>query len=249
MKHLRLYALTLLVVTAIATSAAQAATSLTDSTFAQADWQTFSIGTHSNPPAVVSITSTASGGNPGSYMQMSLTQNAATTSYSSYVGMVSPELTYNPAVNGSITQLQVSVDLIGLSVSGSSLVQFFAEQNNAFYEFNTPYIAGPASSWTTYSGTISALTLASAYGVKSDGTTAPGLNISATAPPIEFGIGVGEISATPIANTFGIDNFSVLVASAPEPSIPALLSLGGAAFLGCCLRGRTSRIIDSRRSS
>ncbi len=236
----------LLLCTLTAASTAQAATSFNDSTFAQSDWQTFTIGTHGNPPAVVSITPTASGGNSGSYMQMSVTQNAATTSYSSYAGMVSAPLTYNPAVNGSITQLQVSVDLKGFSLSGSSLVQFFAVQNGSYYNFNTPYMAlAGTSDWTTYSGTINALTLASAYGVKSDGTAAPGLNISATALPIEFGIGVGEISATTFSNTFGIDNFSVAVGSAPEAPTGTLLLLGGTVFLsGCLLRKKPSLIVS-----
>lgn len=232
---------------------ADAQVELSDSTFNTTDWTSFSLSTPSGP-ASLSISQVTTGGNPGSFMDVTVGAPAGETGDVSYyinAGLTSSALVYDPSTQGTITSLSFSFSLEEQSGSGS-FVSFYFEQNGIYYTLPLTYFyvadigLNGTTSWQTYSGTVSDFSLTNlaedhvaliGYDASGAETTTPP-DVSSTGSPIEFGIGVDEQTDNP-ANTFGLDNFDVTINPAPEP--PAALLMLATGALGLLVRRRLIR--------
>ncbi|MEP7062767.1 MAG: hypothetical protein ABI881_10230 [Betaproteobacteria bacterium] len=220
---------------------AAAQTTVTDSTFVDTDWtgtQFVAGGGGSSSGAQV-----ASGGNPGSFRNVTDVLNAAAPGTSTVVlsTHIYNPFTYTPTVQGAIGLLNYAEDAActaGCFGSGQSTGPALLQGGN-LYILNSTLITGPGAAWAPHN--LSGLTAAS-FGLVS--VTSPGNgtifdntqhpNFSSAGAPIQVGFfrangtsqgGGGYTLAA------GIDNWSVtLFAAAAPPSASAIpvpaLSIG-----------------------
>lgn len=204
---------------------------LSDTTFNNSDWSSVSLPSSTGGTAGgISFGQINSGGNPGSFMSISVSQqtkNVGESNYALFAAIFGSLLEYNPSTQGAITSVSISVDLEGLTSSDNSYVEPFFEQNGDYFYSVSPLIFLTGSSgWITYSGTIPSGSIGdyNADEKYPDGS----LNFTSSGGLITFGIGVGETSGSPIANVFGVDNikYTLTTIPIPEPSAYGMLSLG-----------------------
>jgi hypothetical protein len=202
---------------------------LSDSTFTAANWQTVDLA---ETNASIAFTQLTQGGNPGSFGEITVSGPAGST----YVGIISSVLTYDPSTQGAITSLSFSVDYKQESASGGIPVQLELEQGGNFYLWSNGPFVNNETSWTSYSEVSP---------ISSGGTGLP--NFSSSGAPIEFGFGVSMFSFDPVQSTVGLDNLVIQINEAPEP-VGWMLMLGSAPLLVLLVRYRDRRHFTACRS-
>jgi hypothetical protein len=193
----------------------------TDGTMSASNWTTAKFA-DSEGTASFSTSQAASGGNPGSYWNVSQTYGprAATPSATIALAHLHNSFTWNPATQGVLNTVSVNfhADVFNHGASNAVALGLVLLQNGTYY---THFISAPSQgpSWTAYSATdINATDFSS-------GLDNP--NFSATGSLLEFGVytsngtALGSVSTT----TTGIDNVSLAlnVTPIPEPASTAIL--------------------------
>ena len=230
---------TALVVCLSALRPAEAATVVySDSTFANSDW----ILVQGSSLGVGAGTSTAeqqtSGGNPGDYREVSLTQNTSGTQI--YALNILDTASYNPSAQGAITSISFSLDSKTFTSSDThtdiQALGFVLLQSGNYYT-KSGFTSG-VPSWTA--GSLTGLT-ASDFSQFGGGAGMP--NFSATGGPIEFGFFDANSGTANLTTNVGVDNFSASLdtQSIPEPSILALMLAGAGPLLLAANRRRFLR--------
>jgi hypothetical protein len=225
---MRLFSLLTLLLAIASPALAQ---TVSDGTFLDANWAltqaTAGLGGSSTAAQV------ATGGNPGSYRNVTDTLNAAPPGSQTVVLSTSiyTPFTYNPSVSGPIASLNYSEDAectggcFGQGQSTGPAVQ----QGGNLYILNSQLITGPGTTWANH--TLSGLTSAD-FSIVSvtptslfDNSQHP--NFSAGGGPIQFGFfranGTG-ISGGAYTLSAGIDNWQITIAAGPSASttVPTL---------------------------
>lgn len=226
----------------LASTASQAATVITDTTFNVADWETI---VYSMSAGLSQASSQqAAGGNPGSFRQMTHTfpSNSSGTSISVlhyYTGS-----TYDPTASGAIASIDYSEDHIVLNppFAGSAIGAYFIlTQGGSVWYANTD-LTFSNTGWQ--SAALSGL-LASNFNCI--GPCAGGPDFSATGGVIKFGVlrsnsNTGSSTSPAYTTTNGLDNFWVRINQVPSQPVPepgTLTLLGfGLAGLGFTRRRR-----------
>jgi hypothetical protein len=197
-------------------SRAEANTVLSDSSFSSG-WSGAYLNGTSN--GTVTFTNPSSGGDPGSYGEMTLTASRGGVG----LGIFSPDMAYNAAIQGAMTSITFSFDY--KRISGTDVpVQLITLLTNDGYSYPETLAIGNATTWTPFSET---------FAVPS--------NALLNTHPVEFGFGNYGNVAGPITSSVGFDNFVVTITT-PEPSTWAMM-LGATALL--VLTGRL-RLIGTR---
>jgi hypothetical protein len=232
---------------------ARAGVLLSDSTFNTADWTSFTIPYiflgKTTPGGTVGYSQSLSGGNSGSYLNLSLAQNnsydtfGTQTNYDDFSGVLYA-VGYTPSTQGAITSLQFSVDFKYLGGSGMGF-EAVMEQNGNYFNDGTGEWVLPSSpsGWFNFTVNIDPNSFNGDNGRNSSGNLGTGINFSNSSSPIYFGVGVVEESAiAPLNVNAGVDNFSLAINGVPEPSgITFVASALGASGLVRLRRRRAVR--------
>ena len=197
---------------------------------------TFSDGTFTNSNWTVSTISSggggmidfagqvSSGGNPASYRRVDLTVNSGSSAI--FAINLSTISIYNPQTQGAITTVDYSEDSIAFTARSQSS-GFCLLQNGTIY-FANALSYFPTATWTTHSVTGQHFSDFLDF----DGNSSP--DFSANGAPIEFGFW-REISAgggNSFSSSTGIDNWTVMVHSVPEPATIGLIAMGAFGLVG-----------------
>ncbi len=207
------------------------AQTVSDSTFLDANWAltqaTAGLGGSSTAAQA------ATGGNPGSYRNVTDALNAAPPGSNTTVLSTSiyTPFTYNPAVSGPIGALSYSEDAectggcFGAGQSTGPAVQ----QGGNLYILNSQLITGPGLTWANHS--LSGLTSADFSIVSVTPTTifdnSQHPNFSAAGGPIQFGFFRANSTGFNLGGytlSAGIDNWQITIAagSSAAATVPAL---------------------------
>jgi hypothetical protein len=181
---------------------------LSDSTFASASW------TPLIPSTTVTFSQNTTGGDPGSFGEVTLSEAATGSPIAIGDAFLSSGLTYTPSVQGAIQSLSFSLN--AEAVRGSSQVILVVKQDSGLTFLSTGPGTVTSTSWQSYSeNLLTALENSS-------------LNFSATGDPMGFGIYVNASSASGgINSAVGVDNLAININVAPEPSALALMLTAG----------------------
>jgi hypothetical protein len=222
---------TLAVLLALLPSHAMAQPSVSDGTFLDTDWSLtqFTAGNGGSSTAAQVLT----GGNPGSYRNVTDALNAAPLGSQTIVLSTSiyTPFTHTPSVAGAIVALNYAEDAActaGCFGDGQSTGPALRQGGNLYILSSSTVITGAGTGWSPH--TVSGLTAAD-FGLVNvtpttlfDDTQHP--NFTATGAPIQFGFfrangtGVNGGSYTLAA---GIDNWQITLATAtPRSAVPAL---------------------------
>jgi hypothetical protein len=212
---------------------ASAGVTISDGTFDPGDWVLTQFV--SGNGGSVTASQQMSGGNPGDYR---LLQDAVASGPSAVAGVnVYTATSFNPAVSGSISSINFSIDFECPGGGGNCFGQgqgfgVIVHQNGNDYIDNFVGITS-VSPWTTFS--LDGL-LASDFGLLSSGSINTGTNpdFSLTGTPIEVGFSNDNSTVTsPFEIDAGYDNFSITINTAtvaPEPTAATLFGVGLAAL-------------------
>jgi len=223
------------VVAALSMVLATAASALpfTDGTFASGDWST--ADNLISGSASSTTTQQLSGGNPGAFRETTLT--FATSSQLWVESLYLPGI-YDPAAEGALTALDVSLETIGGVNTGVAAI---VVQDGVVYYSIGKAIASHIA-WTGQSFSVTGALVASDFDTNPNAGLGGNLpngvhpDFSAGGSPLLFGYAVGNGSGgNPI--TVGVDNWSVT--AVPEPSTAVLLG-GGLFALAARRRHRRS---------
>jgi hypothetical protein len=205
-----------------------AALTLLDGSFADADWNASEL-LDTGGDATFSASQQLAGGNPDAFRQTSL--SIPTSLQSLIVSHVYQAGQYDPAALGAIESIDFSLDLrfTGGSV-GTSLVgyQLLLEQGGALYNSlatATAVAAGPGQGapgpWLHFSFT--GLDASDFTRLSGSGPSSP--DFSTAGSSLRFGyLNQNTAMQIAISTTSGIDNWSVVVHSVPEPSAGVLVA-------------------------
>lgn len=203
-------------------------------------WSDIAVSINNTTSHTFITSNPSSGGAPGFYRQEIHTATRDTNA-PSLAGLqwfaANSAANYNPSVEGAITSINVSYDLINLNlpVPGFTNVNVGygvgVEQGGRYYRAYFGDIGG--SAWTSFSHLN--LTSASFQEVLPGGpyphigfSSQP--NFSATGSNLRFGYWILNGISGSIAGTTGIDNWNVTITNeAPEP---ATFAIAGAGLLG-----------------
>jgi hypothetical protein len=217
-----------LAATASATILAQA------QTFQQTDWpggSTTDFLAATNVSGQTAI-SESSGGNPGSYVQLSVTDGVG-TSYGVY-GQFVNSWVYDPSVSGAISTINASADVNGKYNPGYSFVLLMKQAGTVYAAIGN---GSTVNGWGNSALPFALNQFYTGQVVNADGSRSNlgALNVSVTGAPIQFGYGfiVGSPVSLTVTDTdyVGIDNVKVFVNPVPEPATLGLGALLGGAFL------------------
>jgi len=197
---------------------AGAQSSFVDGTFTLSNWSKTDFG-----PGTSTMAQQASGGNPGSFLQVSNSVNAGLLEAVHLLNTGQ----YNPATSGGFSRVSFSVDTMNLTFSQSIQPVLF---QNGVYWFATGHASTGSGTWTTLQFTN---LQASDFIVNPFQTATGPLDFSATGSPISFGF-AGANSDFFATSVVGVDNFSVTLGAIPEPS--AYAAFFGAAVLAVAVR-------------
>lgn len=162
------------------------------------------------------------GGNPNEHLEVLHTHNGngLVTLQST---LLEQSTTYTPSVNGFVTQVSFSIDLLFPEVPGASLydeVYFVLSDANGVSRAGYTTIIGQQS-WQTV--TVTGLTEANFSGIDFEGS----LPVSAG-----FGFVSTRTNEGPINSLINVDNFVVSVVQVPEPNIISLWLMFSVGILG-----------------
>jgi hypothetical protein len=215
--------------------AASADTTFSDGTFNPGDWP--AIINFAGGGGTVGASQQPSGGNPGSYYQLTITANPGPSGTAAFFN--NPAFTYTPSSQGAITSVTFSFDLSHQGGAGlAAFANLALEQNGHIYA--GPEFDNVSAAWQHVGTTLVATDfgqVTSANGQFSlDLASNP--NFSNTGSNIVFGFTTifntpadFHSSATEIT---GIDNYNAVLhttAAVPEPSTLGLLAFSGLALL------------------
>jgi hypothetical protein len=222
------------VVVAVFVSPARSGTiTFSDATFNNADWSASAIYDDTvSGPATFSVSQVATGGNPGSYRRETHRLDQGTL----HVGNLANAFVYDPSVDGAISSIAYSYDLLKpLTQTYTGVYWVLLFQNGSYYTSLVPAdVPPPGGAWThsEHAGLEPSDFTGFTVGIP---------DFSSTGAPIQFGYNFANTSVSGVGNFFtygsGIDNFAVTVTPVPEPTALALLGIGGLALL----RRRSSR--------
>jgi hypothetical protein len=141
---------------------------------------------------------------------------------------------WNPASDGTIQEVQFSVDVIGVQGGGQGMgIHVVAWQDGKYYAAPTSVkVTGYSGSWRTLSlpayGAADFAFVTECTTEAWDTTDNP--DFSATGSPIEFGFMVGNQSSYSHDFISHYDNYQLGI-TVPEPATMILLAFGGAGLL------------------
>lgn len=217
-----------------------AALTLSDGTFLESNWNATEI-LDTSGAASFSASQQIAGGNPDAFRQ---TQLSVPAGQSIILDHVFSSGQYDPVAEGGIESIDFALDLrfVGGSVGTSQVgYQLLLVQGSAHYTAlaTTAIALGPGGgapgAWVTSS--FAGLISASFTRISSAGPDTP--DFSAGGGVLQFGYLTQNSSIdTAISTTSGIDNWSVVIHPAPEPSAGGLF---GMALLGSFLALRRAR--------
>ena len=186
----------------------------------------------------------ATGGNPGSYRQISM------TAFTPFVGELNNTFVYNPSAQGAITGITYNADFITLNATGSSYFPLVAQNGNTYIE-NAHGFNASFNVWTNQNlatDLTQFVLLQVTPGIDAfniDFTKHP--DFSATGSAITFGFEAVAGGAGVLTSITGVDNdpitvtFTPLVSQTPLPGALPLFAtgLGALALLGWRRKRRT----------
>ena len=159
----------------------------------------------------------ATGGNPGSYRQISM------TAFTPFVGELNNTFVYNPSAQGAITGITYNADFITLNAVGSSYFPLIAQNGNMYIEnfhgFNASF-----NVWTNQNLVIDLtqfglLTATAGLDVLNiDHTKQP--DFSAAGSAITFGFEAVAGGAGVLTSITGVDNDPITVTFTPTAAVP-----------------------------
>ena len=194
-----------------------------DGDFTPSNW---TFGTTLTMGSGGSVNRATTGGNPGSYLRLTLSMSAG-EGQAGIWGLNSAAV-YNPATQGAIESVALSEDIleIGSPQAGGSVLM----QNGLLY-YRFTYIAS-GTSWTLLNsgpGKASDYTL---YPTPNNGITSLHPDFSILGAPITFGFyrNIGGTALTDFSNIGGLDNWKTTVTAVPEPSVVSLIAATAIAF-------------------
>ena len=210
------------------------AVTFTDANFNNADWNATKI-VDTTPGNAASFTAAqvTSGGNPGSFREVTQTYNSGAIT----VAHLNNPALYNPTTGGPISSVDFAYDIIRLNPSSNApLVGYagLAFQNGSHYEAPVDTIG--TATWTHFNH--AGLSPSNFTRVAGAGPATP--DFSATGTPIRFGyitFNAAAAGSGVITTDSGIDNWTVNITSSggsttgvpsaiPEPSTWLLLGSG-----------------------
>jgi hypothetical protein len=198
-------------------SVARAQIIYSDGDFNPSNW---TFGTSLTMGSGGSVNRATSGGNPGSYLRLTLSMSSG----EGQVGIwgLNSAAVYNPATQGAIESIALSEDIleIGSPHAGGAVLM----QNGLLYYRFTYIASGP--SWITLSGGPGTATDYVLYPSPDNGITSPHPDFSILGAPITFGFyrNIGGTALTDFSTTAGLDNWKTTVNVVPEPSVVHLIA-------------------------
>ena len=231
-----------------ATSAMAAAVSFIDGTFNDANWTpTKFIDTTPGASASFSAGQVATGGNPGSYRNTDMTFGGGVIG----VSHLSLASTYNPTTHGAISTIDFFYDLLETNPPFPSaavnynllLVQGGVKYGGKLFVDNIT----THPSWTLFSHpSLTASDFGDYTSSGAFGTASP--DFSTNGGLIQFGYVTKNSSSSTVTTHSGIDNWSVTVHTAPEPSTLAMM-LGSVGMIAGFRRFARKRSAISQTAS
>jgi hypothetical protein len=209
-----------------------AATVFTDDTFNDADWTASIIFQDGQTPSFTA-TQISSGGNPGAYRQVQHTYGGLVNNGSIVVGHLMDGATYDPSIDGAVSTIDFSFDLILFDGGDSRTVAYggLILQNNSYYSggYTTTSTVPTTNVWE--SNSIEDLFASDFSLVMGAGPAQP--DFSSSGSIIQFGYfsGNSTFPATQTTTLSGIDNWSTTINPSIVP-IPPALYLFGTGLLG-----------------
>ena len=201
---------------------------IADSTFNPTDWTVVVVGATGG--ATQGVLQLATGGNPGSYRQISHNLPGPSTIVVSHVFNA---VTYDPSTQGAIASIDYSEDRIELSppFGGAAIGGYFLLQQGGVTWRNNTDLAFSNLSWATLS--LTGL-IASNFAVVAGATGLP--DFSSSGSPITFGVlrsNSNSNASGSYTTTNGLDNWKVTVNQVvPAPPAVWLLGTGCLGLLG-----------------
>lgn len=190
--------------------------------FSDGDFNTsnWTFGTSLSMGSGGSVNRISSGGNPGSYLRLTLSMSAG-EGQAGIWGLNSASV-YNPATQGAIESVVLGEDIleVGSPHAGGAVLM----QNGLLYYRFTYIASGP--SWITLSGGPGTATDYTLYPSPDNGITSPHPDFSILGAPITFGFyrNIGGTALTDFSTTAGLDNWKTTVNVVPEPSVVHLIA-------------------------
>jgi hypothetical protein len=217
--HITLQIAGLISTSVLAASVASAQVTFSDGTFNNADWSLISSSTGTG---FATQNQVLTGGNPGAYLNVTLTSNNDWTFATSLMKLAQ----YDPQTQGAITNLSESFDNIQYGIVGAFGQGVAPDilQNGVVY-FDAAYDDSNPTSWTTLRWNDMQ---ASSFITESDflnNNYVDHPNFSSSGSVITFGFGTGNSPFGDRVTGTGFDNFEVEIntpQATPEPGSVAL---------------------------
>ena len=159
----------------------------------------------------------ATGGNPGSYRQISM------TAFTPFVGELNSTFVYNPSAQGAITGITYNADFMTFNGVGSSYFPLIAQNGNVYIDNFHGFNAG-GNVWTNQNLVIDLtqfglLTVTPGVDVLNiDHTKQP--DFSAAGSAITFGFENAAGGAGVLTSITGVDNDPITVTFTPTAAVP-----------------------------
>lgn len=234
-----------------------ATTSFSDTTFSSSD---YILTSFAGPSVTTSLAQSASG-NPGTALEGTYRASSGNGAGVLFTAL-NQNFVYDPTMSGAITSISASLDryfsptVDGLPIAvGSYSLRILAEQNGQIYQ--TVFTFGPLNQlggdWYTLATSNIQASDFKLFDPANFGAPGSLTGLDYAGSAITFGFAMRAAGAVdnngapvdlPSAGTLRADNFSISIASVPEPSAWLMMVLG-LGFVGAAMR-RTKRDITVR---
>ena len=205
-----------LVLSALSTAHSQMVV-FSDGDFNPSNW---TFGTSLTMGSGGSVNRATSGGNPGSYLRLTLSMSAG-ESQAGIWGLNSAAV-YNPVTQGAIESVALSEDI--LEIGAAQAAGAVLMQNGLLYYRFTAIASG--TSWTSLNAGPGTATDYVLYPSPDNGITSLHPDFSIFGAPITFGFyrNIGGTALSDFSTTSGLDNWKTTVNVVPEPSVVHLVA-------------------------
>ena len=205
-----------LVLSALSTAHSQMVV-FSDGDFNPSNW---TFGTSLTTGSGGSVNRATSGGNPGSYLRLTLSMSAG-EGQAGVWGLNSAAV-YNPATQGAIESVALSEDI--LEIGAAQAAGAVLSQNGLLY-YRFTYTAS-GTSWTSLNAGPGMATDYMLYPSPDNGITSPHPDFSILGAPITFGFyrNIGGTALSDFSTTSGLDNWQTTVNVVPEASVVHLVA-------------------------